>query len=503
VTGVLQRRRLTAGPGSREWPGPVRALARNWLMTLLLLAGLALRVLAQFAYRPALFYIDSTRYLYHAQGNDPVGYRVPLRTLLLVGNLNLVVAVQHLLGLGMAVAIYAVLRRRGVPGWLAALATAPVLLDAYQLQMEQTIMPDVWFEALIVTGLTLLLWQARLRLPLIAAGGLALGVAVTFRQVGEILILPTLVYLVAVVPGWRRKLTHGLALAGCFALPILAYSTVSLAATGHFWLSHSGTTTIYGRVAEAADCATLRVPVSQRALCPDPRQKALGPDGLEHADTSPLRPYYANLPHSQATSTVSQFNQTVLSQQPARVVGSWLADALKLFAVHRRTAPGDTPLWRWQFQDDYPFYPPHASAQVIGAVTRQFGGGHPRIDLPLARVLRQYQQHGGYTPGPVYALGALAGLAGAMGLAAARRRPGVRLPAQAALLTFGTALALLLMADLFEFSWRYQLPALITLPPAGALGIAVIIAAVRDRRSSGDQPLADAGPAGPAGPTSA
>ena len=112
------------------------------------------------AYRPVLFYIDTTRYLYHADGNDPVGYRVPLKAdHLLAGNLNTVAAVQHLLGLAMAVAIYLVLIRRGVPRWLAALAAAPVLLDAYQLQIEQTMMPDVWFEALIITGLALLLWR--------------------------------------------------------------------------------------------------------------------------------------------------------------------------------------------------------------------------------------------------------------------------------------------------------------------------------------------------------
>ena len=60
--------------------------------------------------------------------------------------------IQHLLGLGMAVAIYLLLLRRGVPRWLAALATAPVLLDAYQLQIEQNVMPDVMFEALIMAG---------------------------------------------------------------------------------------------------------------------------------------------------------------------------------------------------------------------------------------------------------------------------------------------------------------------------------------------------------------
>ena len=41
----------------------------------------------------------------------------------------------------------------------------------------------------------------------------------------------------------------------------------------------------------------------------------------------------------------------------------------------------------------------------------------------------------------------------------------------------------MLVSDLFEFSWRYQLPALVTLVPAGALGIAVIIRLIRPRRT--------------------
>jgi hypothetical protein len=39
------------------------------------------------------------------------------------------------------------------------------------------------------------------------------------------------------------------------------------------------------------------------------------------------------------------------------------------------------------------------------------------------------------------------------------------------------------MSDLFEFSWRYQLPALVTLPPAGALGIAAVIRYARRRQT--------------------
>jgi len=41
---------------------------------------------------------------------------------------------------------------------------------------------------------------------------------------------------------------------------------------------------------------------------------------------------------------------------------------------------------------------------------------------------------------------------------------------------------ILIFSDITEFSWRYQLPAIVTLPPAGALGLAVILAWLRRRR---------------------
>src|SRR5690349_23206053 len=110
--------------------------------------------------------------------------------------------IQHGIGLAMAVALYALMVRRGVYRWLAALAVAPVLLDAYQLNAEQTIMPDVLFEALLVAGLVLLLWRPRPGLFLVILGGLALGASAPVRQVGEALIAPALVYVVIAAPGW-------------------------------------------------------------------------------------------------------------------------------------------------------------------------------------------------------------------------------------------------------------------------------------------------------------
>src|ERR1700733_7724606 len=187
VTAAAPGPRLRAGVR----PGAIIAAARrHWLMTALLLAGLVLRVLAQIAYRPALLYIDTLKYLYNAwPGTDPLGYKGVLKAILLVGNLQAVTAVQHLVGLAMGVGIYLVVLRRGAPRWLAALAAAPVLLDGYELQTEQTIMPDVWFEALIVAALVLLLWRPRPRPRAIALAGIALGLSVTVAQAGEILIL--------------------------------------------------------------------------------------------------------------------------------------------------------------------------------------------------------------------------------------------------------------------------------------------------------------------------
>ena len=153
-----RRARISRAPSlpAGSWPAAtLRVLRRHWLAAALLLAGLILRMLTQIAYRPALLYIDSVKYLYNAwPGTDPVGYKVPLKFILLVRQ------PVHRDRQSSTCSAWPWRRRctwsccaAAAPRWLAALAIAPVLLDAYQLQMEQTIMPDVWFEALIVAGL--------------------------------------------------------------------------------------------------------------------------------------------------------------------------------------------------------------------------------------------------------------------------------------------------------------------------------------------------------------
>jgi dolichyl-phosphate-mannose-protein mannosyltransferase len=462
---------------------------RHWLLTLLLAAGLALRILTQIAYQPALLYNDSTKYLLGAYpGDDPPGYRIVLQPLLAAANLDTVAVLQHLSGLAMAVVLYALLLRRGAPRWLAALAMAPLLLDAYQLQIEQMIMPNVMFEVLIVTGLVALLWEPSPRPWMIITAGLALGLSATAAQVGEVFILPALLYvLLTIGGGWRPRLKQAAILCAAFALPILFGSFSNYVSIHRFALAPYSSGTIYGRMAEAADCATLKVPADEMALCPTAQQKLLGPDGLDHGKGSPIKTVHSS-------ATVRNFWHQVVLQQPLNVARAVGGDALKLFALTRDGARGDPPIARWQFQTYYPVsfpyvtlvngeivfgtYTPDGVEKTIGTGA-QFGAAHPAVVQPLARFLRGYQLRGGYTPGPLFLLTALAGLAGS--LAAFRRRvtPAV-MAARACLVFFTAGVAVLLVSDVFEFSWRYQLPALVTLPPAGALALTVVL--LRRRR---------------------
>jgi len=479
------------------------ALRRHWLLTLLIAAGLVLRMISQFAYEPALLFFDSKKYLFgtdfgaSAWGSyDPIGYTLlMLKPVLMFGDLGLVVLLQHVLGLGMAVALYVLMLRRGVVRWLAALAVAPVLLDAYQLNAEQTILPDVLFEALVVAGIVLLLWQPRPGLACVILAGLALGTSAPVRQVGEALILPALIYVVAAARGWRTRLLHGVVLTFCFALPVVGYMGYSKVILHYgFEMSNMGDAYLYGRAAHAADCATLKLPPDEQLLCPAPAQALmLGVDGLVNNPDSP-RVLYAvnarlgvmdyNLPQQR------QFAYAVIKQQPVRVAGDIARDSIKIFALTRNTVEGDTPIKRWQFQNTYPTYPPGITLRGSNSATNLFaavgGGGPARVWRRAAIALRFYQLHGGYTPGPLFLLSLLAGIAGIFTFR--RRDPGNL--SLACLLVTGTAVAVLLGADLYEFSWRYQLPALVTLPVAGALGATAIARQVRNRRERTVSPAA-------------
>jgi hypothetical protein len=271
-----------------------------------------------------------------------------------------------------------------------------------------------------------------------------------------------------------------------------------------FELSNMGNAYLYGRTAHAADCATLKIPADEQPLCPSvPVAATLGVDGLVNSMDAPRVLYQpVNIQLGQLIDTLPlqrQFADSVLRQQPMRVVGDIANDSVKIFALTRHTDEGDSPISRWQFQFSYPSYPPGLTQHGLSSASNVFaaagGGGYARVNETAATALRRYQFHIGYTPGPVFGFGLLAGLAGIFTFGR-RRDPGTQGLALACLLITGSGAAVLLGADLYEFSWRYQLPALITLPIAGALGATAVLRYVRERRPGAGACAVPAAPVG-------
>lgn len=477
--------------------GQVRALiAHNWLFTLLIAGGVAMRVIVWLAYQPALLYTDSYNYLYNVdplnpQYLDPIGYPLfILKPLIPIGGIALVSAVQHVAGIGMALLIYGIARRCGVWRWLAALATAPVLFDAYQLQIEQNILTDVWLEFLLVLLLWLLVGRARIPGPRLAAViGLVVGVAMMVRMVAIVLIVPVAIYLLVTgrqwrLPGgWRKIAARVGALVGVFGLIVFAYAAYFDIKVGYWGLSTASGNSIYGRTAEVADCSKLNLDPVLTQLCPkEPLGQRLGTNYYAHLDGDPNWPGYVP-PGETKYDLDRQFAKIVIEKQPLDVAKAMVIDFGKGFLPTHLVLPGDPPNWMWQFQPYFPVYTQDPNdtktdpfAQENG-LALQYGNKGLSLNAGLAQFLSDYKQHG-YVPGTALGVFALVGLVAGV----TTRRSGL---AGATLFTTVIGLSVLGLAAAFEFSWRYQLPGLVVFPLAAALGITAVARNRKIRKTAG------------------
>jgi hypothetical protein len=444
----------------------MRALVRaHPVFTGLLVAGLALRVVTFFAYRPALIYYDSTRYLERLNDLEPstlrpLGYPLFLKLLPTGWELAVVPAVQHLFGLAIAVLIYAVLLRLGLPTLWAALATVPVLFDGYQLNIEQYILSEPLFELLLVGGCVLLLWQ---RPPgRVAAGlaGLLFAGALLTRANAILVLVPALLTLFFLRAHWTRAA----ALATAFVVPVFAYATWYESVNGYYGLNGYGGQFLYARVAQFADCDGLDVPEHERVLCEDTplSERPTIDQYMWDNKISPL--YEVELDPGERRSEVGgDFARRIVFHQPFDYAEAVLEDFVYGFSPTHSRRARDLPVSRWQFQDDYPVFREPETSEIL----RDDGYDHGVADSTLAPFLRDYQRFV-YTPGPLLALALLAGILGALGVGRARRA-GLR---AATFLFTASALAVYLPSvAVSQFTWRYQLPLLVLLPPAGALGL--------------------------------
>ena len=261
-----------------------RCLADNKLFALALIPAVLLRVDAELGYRWQSWFTDSFSYVSSAvtltpDTSRPSGYPVYLWLLSPFHSYFLVTASQHLMGLLVAVMIYALARRRfAAPAWVAVLATLPVLYDGFEIQLEHLIMTDTLFLFLAFAALTVLLWNPRPSWRACLAAGLLLGLSTTVRSTGLALIPVFALYLlIRFLPGvvrggargrsWRALIAALVACGIAFAVPIVGYEAWYKSAHGQFTMTESTGVFLYSRVMTFADCSRMSPPPDLVPLC--------------------------------------------------------------------------------------------------------------------------------------------------------------------------------------------------------------------------------------------
>jgi hypothetical protein len=448
----------------------LRTLIRhNIAFSILFTIGTAVRVAVSLAYQPALL-LQRDTYTYLNLALDPgfEGFRPGVYPLILKGllpfeNLIVVTTLQHVAGLGIGLLLYLLLRRLKVGPSLAAMGVAPVLLDAYQIDIEQFILTEAFFETFIVAAVALLVWKTQPSLLAVAGSGLLLALSGLTRFVGLGLIVVAVVYILLRRLGW----THVLALLLGFVLPYAAFTTfqgnegAGLTSRNGFFL--------YGRVSSFADCRGIELRPELERLCFDTPPSERGPSyGF----------YELELPRFESkqrgNALLLEFSRKMIRNQPldyARVVTT---DTLRSFHWE---APLDREPFvkRWRFVRSVGEADPVRFVRVRDAnppselgLTQRF-----RINRPLADRLLTYQDYV-YTYGPLIALLiVLGGIGSILGLRSDPRN----LRAESALFTLGALVLLILPVAATVWHFRYLLPSLPLAGPAGALGATVL----RDR----------------------
>jgi hypothetical protein len=448
-----------------------RFLVRHAVFVIALGAGLALRVAAALAYRPALmFYGDSFTYLACARPLTPYPYRPAGYSMFLwpfahLGAVAWVAPLQHALGLALAIGLYAFLLRARVPRLVAAAATLPLLLDGLQVALEQFLMADLLFEALLAGALVALAWHERATWRQAAVVGALAALAALTRTVG-IVFLP-----LVVAHAWARGRDGRAPAAALTAVlvPLLLYSGWCALRTGRLLPESRDGYFLYGRVATFADARAGGLGDLERTLC-DPRPPAGRPNANFYvwSQQSPAaRLAAAGHPsEDERNAILARFARGVIARQPGAYTRVVARDVLHYFGPHRRTGPQDEPLEMWRF----PLAVPVDGHVFLGAAPTPAALPAPAPQPParLARFLRRYQDAAA-TPGPLLALALAIGL---LAPVARRRRAAPAAALAAFAFATGAFLLLLVPAATVMFDYRYLVPALALAPVAAALAFA-------------------------------
>jgi hypothetical protein len=346
-------------PAGERYPLParlVRPLVAHWQFGLVVLAAIAMRAIVILGYPPILWFNDSYNYIQDALMRvpdevRPNGYPFFLDLLLPLHSLYPIGLLQAAMGAGMGVAIYAVLRHRGLPWWGATLPTLPVLFDAYQLHLEHMVTADTLFIFLVTIAVVMLCWSDRPSVLAIAIAGLFIGYATLVRSVGEPLLIVVLIAMLVRRAGWLRLIT--LAVVGL--APIGAYMLWFHNTYGQYALTESQGTFLYSRVSTFAYCYYMKPPALLHYLCDTTPLQYRPPPGdyiWSDVELPPYQTTYTPLYRALSNDTALRFTAPVNAQteefavraieaQKMAYVSAVTDDILHTFGWNRQPDPND------------------------------------------------------------------------------------------------------------------------------------------------------------------
>ncbi len=327
-------------PGIEPVSGRVTRLARRHaLFGGVLLAAAAVRILAILGYPGVLVTPDSTSYVSVALRMRPYpvrpsGYPAMLWLLRPFHSLAAVISVQHAIGLGTGVLGYLLLRRVGLPGWGATLAMVPVLLSAYEVQLEHFLLADTLFAFLVMLAIVLVMWRPDPPVWLCALAGLVLAAATLVRSQGLALIIVFLACVLIRFAGWRT-IAGALAMCAAFAIPVAGYAAWFQSAHGTFRLTSSDGAFLYAAVTPFADCGQIKPPPAERQLCLNVpvTERSYSQTYIWDSD-SPLRAIPGGKFGRTAERLGSDFALRAIRAQPAAYLGAVWQSLREGFLLH-------------------------------------------------------------------------------------------------------------------------------------------------------------------------
>jgi hypothetical protein len=456
------------------------------LFTGALAVGAVLRLVASIGYPGALWFAgDSYVYIGAALRPQPnlsksTGYSLFLRLLEPFHSLTLVTAVQHLMGLTVAVLIYVLLRRSNVSKTWSAIATLPVLLDGYIIEDEHLIMAETVFTFLLMVATVLLLWRpGPVRWWVAVIAGLLVGYAAVVRTEGAVMLVVLPIFLL--LRGWGWKTLRGWLVAIVFAVaslvPVAGYASWFHQRTGHYGMTMSTGFYLWGRVSSFADCARINPTGDEAVVCPTTPIVDRTPPGnfVWHAPQTHQDMDYLGGPVSyKGNQVLTNFAIKAVEAQPLDYLKTLFFNTAMSFGFPRVAYPGAGTTYYYSFHlhyvtAKYNLLPPDNHSWIPGGTAYQdwlsYGHQAPGVVHKVFAIPIAVYQRVVFTYGPLLALIFLVGLGGLIGV----RRRGWQLkslrlywaPRGTTMLPWVTAAALILTPiALADFDYRYLLPAI-------------------------------------------